>query len=215
MEPYCRKVEDLLSTVSICKSHGYDHMIAVMNNAIEAVKELDIPDIDKEAICLAALLHDVDDHKFFHTENYENARKILDGHPRTDLVIEMIDLVSSFKNKDHIVSPEWKMIPRYCDRLEAIGEIGLERVIQYNTTMNRPTHVSTTIAVYTQEELDAVVTEERYESYNGNSNSMIDHFYDKLLQIKFPIHNKYIQRIAAQRKQIMANYVLMYWHNLL
>jgi uncharacterized protein len=157
------------------------------------------------------LLHDIDDHKFFQTENYQNARMILGDHPNTDLIIEMIDFVSSYKNKDILIKPEWKMIPRYCDRLEAIGTIGLERVIQYNKTMKRPTHVETTIRVSTEDELFSVVTEERYQLYDGNSNSMIDHFYDKLLQIKFPITNEYIQYVAQQRKQIMIDYVLNYW----
>jgi uncharacterized protein len=212
MEIYCEKVKIILNKVCICKSHGYEHMIAVMQNAIDAVKELDESDDIKDAICLAALLHDIDDLKFFDSDNYQNARQILDGHPLTELIIEMIDLVSSFKNKDYIIEPEWKMIPRYCDRLEAIGQIGLERVLEFNKTMARHKHIETTIRVYNHEELNAVVTEDRYQSYNGKSNSMIDHFYDKLLQIKFPIHNAYIQKIASERKYVMEEYVITYWN---
>ncbi len=45
-----------------------------------------------------------------------------------DLVLEMISLVSCSKNVDSLpptVGETWKLIPRYADRLEAIGEPGL------------------------------------------------------------------------------------------
>ena len=211
MTEYVANLKEKLDSVSICKSHGFEHMLSVMNHAYRAVEEIDVSPEIKEAIILAALLHDIDDHKFFKTINFDNAREILDGHPNTDLIIEMISLVSSSTNKDSLIEPEWKLIPRYCDRLEAIGDIGLERVIQYNTTNKRPVHTDTTIRVSSIEELNIVANEERYDAYSGNSKSMIDHFYDKLLHVKFPINNDYITNKALKRKNVMAEFVLNYW----
>lgn len=109
-------------------------MVEVMKHAYRAVKELDLDEDKKESIVFAALLHDIDYRKFFGTKDYANARKNLDGHPSEELIIEMIDLVFSYKSKDRIVEPQWKLIPRYCDRLEDIGDIGIIRVTQFNIT---------------------------------------------------------------------------------
>src|SRR5204863_4319085 len=89
----------------------------------------------KEYYCiiLAALLHDADDRKFFGDSNYKNARYLLRKIPEGDveLVVHMIDLVSTSKNGNStpVASSGWLLIPRYCDRLEAVGKIGIERCL--------------------------------------------------------------------------------------
>jgi len=213
MQVYIERLRNKLDGVSICPSHDIEHMFEVMKHTKEAVKELDEPEHIKTSIVLAGLLHDIDDHKFFGTTDYSNAREILCDFEHADLVIEMISLVSCSANGDSMVSPEWKLIPRYCDRLEAIGSIGLKRVYQYTMTKNRPLHTSNTAVCTTIEQLCDVATEERYKSYDGNSESMIDHFYDKLLSLKFPIHNQYIKDIAHERKMVMIDFVIQYWLN--
>jgi len=213
MERIIQLMTDKIKEKDICNSHSLEHMINVLNHAIRAVKTEDIPEEIAEAIKLAALLHDMDDKKLFNTTNYSNAREILGDHPHKELIIEMISLVSMSENKDSTTDQEWKLIPRYCDRLEAIGEIGIERCLQYARTIGNPMHTENTLKAYTEEDLKLIVTKERYENYNGKSVSVIDHFYDKLLHISFPINNRYIKEIARFRLNIMSEFVLNYWNN--
>jgi hypothetical protein len=115
----------LLDGAGICESHGSDHAKCVMNNALKALiheKESNkaILESQIEAVTLAALLHDVDDKKFFpNNKNYENLRMLVSEYPidTIDLVVRMVDLVSASKNGDSIPDDckdnMWMLIPRY------------------------------------------------------------------------------------------------------
>jgi len=74
---------------------------------------------------------------------------------------------------------------RYSDRLEAIGTIGAVRCWQYNTEKGSEHSVETTPRPKTKEEVWANVTPDRLDNYMRakTSDSMMDHYYDKLLQI--------------------------------
>ena len=55
--------------------HDAAHSLRVYRNAMK-IAETE-PEVDKEIVALAALLHDADDHKLFRTENNENTRSFL------------------------------------------------------------------------------------------------------------------------------------------
>lgn len=193
---------------NVCDSHNYEHAIAVMTHAHKAtdVEETKLSPIEKRAILLAALLHDADDKKFFpkHLHN-QNARFILQHETIefTECVIEMINLVSYSSNGDSIlnVKQKWKLIPRYADRIESLGLIGIERCYQYTQTIGNPLILDTTPRPKLLEEL--------YLIPRVHSNSMIDHYYDKLLHIgNFPINNQYLNSMAKEKTQIMYQFVL-------
>lgn len=204
--------------------HGMDHFYAVHAHSVEALKhEVSLDTEVKRQIELAALLHDADDPKLFpQSKDYCNARKVLRvlNFEDEDRVIEMIDLVSCSKNGSRMPPQRYMAIPRDCDRLEAIGEIGIERCRAYNDTVGRPCHVDNTARVYDLTELSKVATAERYQQYtvNKNSDSMIDHYYDKLLHIgnsdQLCSQNPYILQEAAKRTHIMSTFVIDYWTRL-
>lgn len=150
---------------------------------------------------MGALLHDADDKKYFpENEAKENATKILkrvlkDAKDELDCrvvkkeTLEMISYVSASDNGNSI-PPRAKAHPellwvRYADRLEAIGTIGAVRCWQYNTEKGAPMSVDTTPRCCTKEEVWAQVTPDRLDAYmrTKTSNSMMDHYFDKLLQI--------------------------------
>ena len=64
--------------------HDAAHSLRVYRNALRILEEE--PGCDTEIVALAALLHDADDHKLFHTEDNANARAFLraarHGHRR-------------------------------------------------------------------------------------------------------------------------------------
>jgi len=222
VEPRIKKLMDNHNT----GGHDYDHCVAVKNHCIKALElEPDLNKTKKLQIELAAFLHEVDDEKIFTTKNYQNARDILnesiistnikDKNLFIQEIIDMIDLVSCSKNGDSDPMLPYMVIPRDCDRLEAIGQIGIERCRSYNDSIGRPLHTTKTARVYTLEQLWEIATEERFSKYQGKSDNMIDHYYDKLLHIgkpgKLKSKNKYILQEAKQREDIMIEYILNYW----
>jgi len=226
------KLRELMSNHNV-GGHGIDHMIAVMEHAKKAVLCEDLPQHTKEQIILAALLHDADDTKIFpNNKEYENARAILnetlteeyltslmkdDKYQFIEDIIRLISLVSCSKNGDSDPEHAWMVIPRDCDRLEAIGEIGIQRCDEYSNATNAPDYIHSTAIVHTEEELWKVATPERFAKYK-KSVSKIDHYYDKLLHIGKPeclkSKNRYILEEASRRNRIMIRYVLDFWSNM-
>jgi uncharacterized protein len=220
MNKYIEALEKLFIEKNICQSHGIGHAITVMYNAENALRSNDynLNVFDCRSVLLAALLHDADDRKFFpENKNFENLRFILkDETPEMiDQVITMVDLVSSSKNGDsvpaHVAERMWMLIPRYSDRIEAFGLVGIKRVFQYAKTVNNPLYVSTSPKPNTEEEIWANAAIERYRAYSGHSDSMIDHFYDKLLRAtNFPIKNVFLNTEAKARTKPMIDFLLMF-----
>eukprot|EP00967_Tisochrysis_lutea_P124630 scaffold208515_cov30-Tisochrysis_lutea.AAC.2 len=103
---------------------------------------------------------------------------------------QMIQLVSCSRNgnsapPEAIAAPEL-LWPRWADRLEATGEVGVVRCYQYNRSINAPLSVDSTPRPSTEADVWALATEERFQEYQargGSSVSMMDHYYDKLLQV--------------------------------
>lgn len=197
---------NILSKSEIDKGHGIDHAKKVLTHAYYVMKD-DKNFKDRDSILLASLLHDVDDRKFFPNNNdYDNARLILKEVAPEDenIVIDMIKLVSCSKNRDNVPegTPSHYLIPRYCDRLEAIGNIGIERCLVYSKYTGFPLFTQETPLALNEKELREIATNERYSNYRGVSLSSLDHFYDKVLHIlKNPTGYEYIDKLAAKRRE--------------
>ena len=104
-------------------------------------------------------------------------------------VYEIVSYVSASDNGNTIPKrakkhPELLWV-RFADRLEAIGPIGAVRCYQYNTEKGESLSVSTTPRPKTKQEVWANVTPDRLQKYmeTKDSASMMDHYFDKLLQI--------------------------------
>ena len=117
-------------------SHGMDHVERVFDHACRAVEVHQPPlsPLQGMEIKVAALLHDVDDGKYFPRHgDYENARSILRQCADTissssvDTILSMIGWVSCSKNGNHVPESIQQsgdyhlLIPRWADRLEAVG----------------------------------------------------------------------------------------------
>jgi len=212
-------LKDLLESAHVDDGHGIDHAQTVLHHATRALQLTNLPDETQLAIKLAALLHDADDHKFFPDNNdNENTKCILNAinlsKETRNLVIKMINLVSCSKNRNTPANPEWLLIPRAADRLEAMGYIGIKRCYDYTkhttgTSKSRPLFTNTTPRATNIKELNSIATAERFEKYRGGSDSMIDHFYDKVLHlVDLKINNKYLQSVATERHAILVDFCL-------
>ncbi len=223
-----KKINSLLQPDDIKKlgrkiidpSHGLEHALMVLCHAEKALESYKqnggkISEQDELNVKLAALLHDIDDHKYFkNNNNFENARHILMSsgldNDNIEEIVKMISWVSSSINGDRIpdeVSKSGKyymLYPRYSDRLEAIGIIGLERTLEYTLKQNAPLSIDKkpTPDMTIKQIYNEIATPERYASYSGESISMMDHFYDKLLRLgKYPIRNEYFDEQCTVRQK--------------
>ena len=216
----------------IDESHGLHHGLIVCCNVSKALEHnSNINDRQKLLVKLAALLHDIDDHKYFpDNHKFENARKILNNSniqkidDLTDnevaTILLMIYLVSSSTHGDTMPCdvPEWYFYPRYADRLEAVGIIGLERTYEYTLKKGQPLYTNNTQRAKNKNDLyDNIATVERYKQYSmpgSASKSMVDHIYDKLLRLgDFPINNKYFKKECDSRIKPLSDFCLEFSKN--
>jgi uncharacterized protein len=226
-QDFFTKLQRFCKESKLDKTHNYDHFLAVYNHALKAIEcyEKPLSDNNKMAILYAALLHDVDDRKFFPKNmNHENARKLLTGVSNEIIyyTLAMISLVSCSVNGNSQkgVYFEWMLIPRISDRLEAIGHIGIKRVLEYGNFINRPMHTVFTQRARTPAELWEIATDKRFQNYldrNKHGDTTMDHFYDKLLHIgkteKWGIDNVYLVNEGKRRHEEMIDFVLGYWRD--
>ena len=229
------KLDALFTSIKMPESHGLKHSQTVLANMEKTISSA-APEYSSHltpakllALRLAALLHEADDHKYFKTSlHFDNARQICEESIPDSLqgkqqiisdVVQMISFVSASANGNSVpeaakTDPTF-LWPRYCDRLESIGVIGAVRCFQYSTEAGEPLMVDSTPRPTSEEELWAAVTEERwsrYQSSGGQSVSMMDHYYDKLLHIgKFDpavVRSEYLQGEARRRVQPLVDLCL-------
>ena len=227
-----RLVGNLCHTHNIDPSHGIEHAHIVLRHLDKAInfgiKDRQIPISKKriQAMRLAALLHDVDDKKYFDThQTLKNARTIMIKSYVEDDILEdalmMIRLVSCSKNGNSyperaILEPEilW---PRWADRLEAVGEIGIARCFYFSIHKGDKLYDSETPQCLNRGDILKTATPERIENYqanNGKSKSMMDHYYDKLIQIACPpkdiVKNMYLENISMIRAEPLFKVCMRY-----
>jgi hypothetical protein len=78
--------------------HDLDHSLRVFSNAVSIARKE--PPCDMEAVALAALLHDADDHKLFDTVNNQNARTFLESHDVDSDKIELPARLADHRKPD-------------------------------------------------------------------------------------------------------------------
>mmetsp|Transcript_26499 Transcript_26499/g.32194 ORF Transcript_26499/g.32194 Transcript_26499/m.32194 type:complete len:272 (+) Transcript_26499:199-1014(+) len=223
-------LSECLTAFKIPESHGVGHALNVMEHCEGAIKshqslylapdEKRLGELTEISLILAALLHDADDRKYF-KEGSDNAERISKSACQDVLtadeidsvtkdVLEMISYVSTSKNGNSIPSEAnirpYILWPRFSDRLEAIGIIGIVRCWKYNSETNAPLAIESTPRPTDHAKVWEYVTPERFEAYqrSGTSASMFDHYYDKLLQIPAAfttdvVQNEYLMTAAKTR----------------
>lgn len=139
-------------------SHGWDHVIKVTHNALILAKASNIINTtDLKIIVLAALGHDIWDHKYIKDDQIYNIKFLFDQDlldlgilaMQRDLIIRIIDTISFSKEykmrlnneKFNFEVPEEKLrnIVSDADKLEALGINSIKRMIDYEINSNSHT----------------------------------------------------------------------------
>ena len=221
------ELEKHLTELKVDEGHGINHALIVYEHARKALEAEDykLTEDEKLSVLLAGLLHDLDDPKLvdpIHSKNYTNTKKLLNQvleHSWNkdniiDLILQMISYVSTSSNGNVIPEPAktkpWLLIPRYADRLEALGSIGLIRCWQFTKYVNKPYFTENTPRPTTKDEIKLYATSERFARYRGKSESLMDHVYDKLLHIGFRSGNRYLDSQVDARMDIMYDICLYF-----
>lgn len=256
---FMKKVDEICKLAGVDDSHGLHHALIVLCNTEKALDvSSGFTDRQKLLTRIAALLHDIDDHKYFNhsivstdssvltdttdsitdmpSESSEeeikefptlkNAKIVLSEcgfiyeltSSEKHNILRMIDLVSTSKYGDIIPEDSadnlWMVYPRYADRLEAIGLIGLDRTFEYTVNKKSALFLESTGRASTIEELEKLASPDRMKAYidsGGKSTSMMDHFYDKLLHLgKFPIKNDYFEKMCEERITPLKEFALLF-----
>lgn len=182
--------------------HDWSHVNRVRNVALHLGKK---EKADLFIVELASILHDVADHKFYGGDDKigsKTATKWLNKIKVDEKVIEhichIIDEVS-FKGagvKYKMKTIEGKVV-QDADKLDAIGAIGVARTFSYGGHFNVPMYIPEKKPVF----------HTSFAQYKKNSESTINHFYEKLLLLKDRMHTKSARKIAQKRHKFMELYL--------
>ena len=178
--------------------HDYWHSIRVYKNAL---KILEKEGGQRNLVSIAALLHDVDDKKLFCTEDYYNARTIMNKYKIEQNVQEsVIDIISnvSFRDNKNIIPKTIEgMIVQDADRLDALGAIGIARTFAYGGSRGT--------VIYDPE----IKPKNLYdaEDYLEGSGTSVNHFFEKLFLLKELMNTDTAKVIAENRVLFMHEYL--------
>jgi len=183
-------------------SHDWFHIQRVLKMSLHIQEQ---EGGDKEVIQLAALLHDISDHKYNggdFEKGKEEACHIIINEGGTKELAHSVGIIIpqvSFKGalvEDENISIEGRVV-RDADRLDAIGAMGIARAFAYGGSRNRPLY---------NPDIQPVNHSSKEEYLNSKSHT-INHFYEKLLLLKDRMHTETAKKIASRRQEVMVNYL--------
>nr|WP_294860440.1 HD domain-containing protein [uncultured Fluviicola sp.] len=154
---------------------------------------------------LAALLHDISDHKLnggIKNDCGRVSREILSGLQADEQLINRVcDIVDkvSFKGagvSDVIESLELDIV-RDADRLDAIGAIGIARAFHYGGKNDRS---------FYEPDLGPLLHTD-FDAYSSDKSHTLNHFYEKLLLIKDRLRTETAKTIGEERHRLMEGFV--------
>jgi uncharacterized protein len=177
--------------------HDWWHIQRVVNSAVFIAQQ---EGADEQLVQLAALVHDLGDHKFHSEvdapERLIGALLLRHGLAQAE-VNKIITIVNSVSYKGAGVATIPKSLEAKCvqdaDRLDAIGAIGIARAFAYGGNRNR--------LIYDPEVLP--VMHPNFQDYKNDKGHTINHFYEKLLLLKDRMQTKTGRKLAEERHSFM------------
>lgn len=182
--------------------HDWHHIERVYRNAMYIQSK---EGGDAEVVALAALLHDISDHKLnggLLNQGGKVASQILAEYGAPDALISQVAYIVdhvSYKGagtSSDIGTLEGKIV-QDADRLDAIGAIGIARTFAYGghkgQSMYDPDH--------------QVQLHSTFDEYVSGRTTTINHFYEKLLLLTDRLHTATAQELARERHVFMEQFL--------
>lgn len=186
--------------------HDWFHVERVYKNASQILQD---EKADEQVVILGALLHDIADSKFHNGDEDigpEKARVFMDSiHINEDVKQHVVQIIRniSFKGgnfKREFSSKELDIV-QDADRLDALGAIGIARAFHFGGYHNRVIF-DPNIAPKMN------MSKEEYKKHIGTT---INHFDEKLLQLKDKMNTEKGKKIAAQRHDFMQQFLVQFY----
>lgn len=187
--------------------HDWYHIMRVYNVSrfIQSIEGGDL-----ETIELAALLHDISDHKFNGGKldvGGTAASEILKRHGASeDLIKNVKYIVDNVSYKGANVKAEMNSlegrIVQDADRLDAIGAIGIARTFAYGGNRNQPIY----------DPNGTIELHDSFEAYASAKTSSINHFYEKLLLLKDRLNTRTGIELGEKRHRIMVDFLKEFYN---
>ncbi len=214
MSDYVEKTAEYIRKELEGEGSGHDwwHIQRVWNLSKKLASYID-GDVNLTVIELAALLHDIADHKFHGgdlTAGPKTAKKWLESLNAEEEIVQHVCRIIeevSFKGAEveTPVSSLESAIVQDADRLDAIGAIGIARAFAYGGHKSRQ--------LYNPDIPPNL--HENFEDYQKDQGHTINHFYEKLFLLKDRLNTEAAKRIAENRHQFMEEFVQRFldeWH---
>jgi uncharacterized protein len=182
--------------------HDWWHVDRVRRMALRLARD---EGADPYVTELAALLHDVADHKFHGGDETAGPRAARAWLAEAGADAATVDHVAtivaelSFKGAGvatPMSSPEGRVV-QDADRLDAIGAIGVARAFAYGGSRGRPLH----------EPAAAPELHASFEAYKSSTGPTINHFHEKLLLLRDRMNTPTARRIADERHRFMESFL--------
>jgi uncharacterized protein len=164
---------------------------------------------DLELIELAALLHDISDHKLnggiLNTGGQVAYELLIQSGYDTTRALQVKEIVDCVSYKgahvlDSMNSIEGKIV-QDADRLDAIGAIGIARAFAYGGSKFRPMYLPDI----------SPIMHNSFESYASSKSHTINHFYEKLLLLNERLHTQTAQNIGKKRHAFMEEFLTHFY----
>ncbi|TFE03027.1 HD domain-containing protein [Jeotgalibacillus salarius] len=163
--------------------HDWDHIMRVKNLALKIAEIEGVNNL--HLIEMLSYLHDVGDNKLHSSEQKANhflqqtIEKIGFSEREMEYILLQVKSVS-YRNRGIYNGNDESKIVADADRLDAIGAIGIARAFTYGGAKSQKLH-----------------------SRKNNDDTVISHFYDKLLNLKDEMHTKTAYKIALERHRFL------------
>ena len=187
--------------------HDWWHVYRVWQTAkrIAASEIASGHEVDTEVVELAALLHDLGDHKFHGGDTTVAPRLTHDWlislHADADLIEQVAEIVGTLSFKGaKVATPMTTLegaIVQDADRLDAIGAIGVARAFAYGGHTGRELY---------NPDIPPQLHDD-FGQYSASTAPTINHFYEKLLLLKDRLNTASAKQIAEGRHQFLQTFL--------
>ncbi len=174
--------------------HDWWHVYRVWKLAKKIAKE---EKANAFVVELAALLHDLEDHKFVKKKQNiagKLLRKLGVDEETISQVEYIIDNISFSKNVLKKLKTKEAEVVQDVDRIDALGAIGIARCFATGAKLNRP--------IYDPN----IKPKVDLKNYKGSQTS-VNHFYEKLFHLEKLMNTKTGKKIAKERTKFMKQFL--------
>lgn len=181
-------------------SHDFAHIQRVVFNA-QKIAEQEFPNFIHIGLA-AAYLHDVGDHKYHNNflDEWNDVSEFLKNTVQLEtkqvevvqFVVQHSSFSKGFKPSENTIEHKLLQIIQDADRLDAIGAIGIARTFAFSGHKKHPFYLPG---------VDPNTAESKLKP------TTVNHFYEKLLQLKDGMHTKSGRIMAAKRHDFMVQFL--------